>query len=161
MQTEIQSIYVFDPTELATTIEVVAARYLIPLISPNTIHKDKAALRIRTDRGIKIINAYIDKMLIDNSAWTRCKSKSIVDMWEEFICPEYKHTLEVYELIETLLMDMRIDIGAFIGKDKWIIHFRNSMNGDIIIEKSIDFRIHAWTQEHGWEFKTTERPLRL
>jgi len=175
MQIETVQVFIINPIEVATLIEVVAAKYLkkeltltinVKLTKENGITKikEKTAPVITCPEpqypstGIEMLKIYIDKMLIDNSAWSRCKSENIMKLWEKFIVSEYKHTIEVYELIENLLMDLRIDISTFIGKDKWVMHFRNNSGTDIVIEKSIDYRIHSWMQEHGWEFKTTERP---
>jgi hypothetical protein len=100
-------------------------------------------------RGIKIISAYIDMLLTKYSAWATNNNISVNDIWKEFIKQEYEYTPEVFELIEDLLYDLRSEVRSFIGNDKWIMFFQKSFRNDIIIERTIDYRIYHYCQEHG------------
>ncbi|EKD22625.1 MAG: hypothetical protein ACD_84C00034G0001 [uncultured bacterium] len=102
-------------------------------------------------RGMRIIQIYIDKLLTENSAWNGCGSPTLQMIWGEFISQEYYYTMEVYEKIESILTDIRIDVLDFIGRNKWLMNFQSTRGCDIIIEQTIDYRIHQWCLEHNQE----------
>lgn len=100
-------------------------------------------------RGVEIIKSYINRILIMNSVWSKEEIPTITAMWSKYLIPEYEYTIEVYELIEGLMDNLRMEIIAFIGKDKWNIHLQRVRYNDIIIEKCTDFRIFWYNQNVG------------
>jgi hypothetical protein len=102
-------------------------------------------------RGIKIIQEYVNKILTDNSAWVNRGPLPTSSLWHDYISHEYLNTGEVYDLIENLLVDVRVDLKDFIGDDRWFMFFQNMRVSDIIIERTCDYRVHSWMEEHGHE----------
>ena len=148
MQIETTKFFIVD-TSFAINIEELAVKYLIP--TPITELPYKIPIV-----GLAIIEVMIDKILLENSEWTRLKSNRCTyqDIWHPFICNEYKNTVEVYDFIQDMLFELRNQITEFIGKDKWIMHFKKKVRNDLWIEKTIDYRIYSWHKEHSWEYCT-------
>lgn len=216
--------YCLDPTELAWSVEVVAGKFLKPLVfepglyignsrtpsilfngkfysivptrngisnipinsisdvvgniydeNNRVVYSVKSGFNISDSpavpiRGLAIINAYIDKIILDNSIWVKyakrdtedisikCSNPDIDDIWKDFILPEYADNYQVYELIERIIYEIYERLIHFIGSNKWIIHYKSKPYGcgdtnDILIEKYGDYRIDAWMKEHGDEYK--------
>ena len=181
-QIETTKLQLIDPIPIASIIEMIATPYLRPqhiikkeisnvaydmfgraveLIEPvynDVVIKDRYKIRNNIDTtipvvGIEIIKRYIDRMLLINSAWSKQEVPSLQKIWSEFLLPEYEITIEVYELIESALNDIRNDIRDFINGEVWVMHFQRSRFNDIVIEKCQDFRIYNFMLEHGSEYK--------
>ena len=164
---ETLKILIIDPIPLATLIESKLKIYLEPLkpvlkeeitfvydmygrpmhvredmnIDTGTIHRP-----VNNIRGIEIIKSYINRLLIINSAWSKQEVPSVISIWNKYIIPEYQYTVEVYELIEGLLLELKEEIRAFINGEYWNIHLQRNRYSDIIIDKCIDFRIFWYHQ---------------
>ena len=205
--------YCLNPIELAWSVEVVAGKFLKPIIcepglyisnspvpdilfngkfysirnTPNGIIKnsikcigdicgdiynenDKIVYSVNSNipisespdipiRGLAIINKYIDKIILDNSIWIKCKKPDIEEIWKDYVLEEYVNNYQVYELIERIIYEIYERLIHFIGPNKWIIHCKNKPFGcgdtyDILIEKYGDYRIDEWMREHGDEYKS-------
>lgn len=97
-------------------------------------------------QGIRIIYAFIEEILNDNSAWSRLESCTLEAVLKKFILPEHHgNTRLISRMIDTML-DIQNDVMQFLGKDKWIMHFLKMNRTDIFIERSIDFRIFDWNR---------------
>lgn len=97
--------------------------------------------------SLELVVKYAEKIVLDNSSWSRAERHTFQDTVAEFIRPEWRFTVEIYDRLENLLMDLRLAIVEFIGNtpdDKWVIHFVKKKGHDLIVEKTIDFRIHDW-----------------
>ena len=112
--------------------------------------------------GVKIIQEFINKLLIDNSAWLKTNTVQLpqigtISVWQtphslhsilkDFILPEYENDDVAYDLISNILSGIKCSVREFIGDNKWIMHFQTKKGRDIVIEKSIDYRIHDWTEK--------------
>jgi len=166
---ETTKVLLIDPLSLARLIELTAKPYLKQVVKDDAAteavlvtfdtygRKSSEVVKVSQPKpqlpkiGIEIIKSYIEMILISNSAWSKQKVPTIVDLWSDFIVPEYRETIEVYELIENLLVNLTVDIKDFIGADKWIIHLQRTRYTDIVIDKCIDFRIHWYKQHFGNE----------
>lgn len=51
------------------------------------------------------------------------------------------------------LIDLRTQVMRFLGDDRWIMHFIKEQGTDIVVTKTIDYRIYAWMIEHGDEYE--------
>ncbi len=91
----------------------------------------------------------------------RCNPKSPIDLYGEFILPEANDTPDIIRLdtrpryekldgtlrgavidqITEIVSGLRNDVKSFCGENPWVIHFLKRRNTELIIEKSIDWRI--------------------
>jgi hypothetical protein len=94
-------------------------------------------------RGIAIVNSLVDWVLSDCSIWKQSHT-SCIDSFAEFVLPEYRGNIDFLELIAGHLVDVRTEVREFVGPDRWIMHFHTLRGRDIIVEKTIDFRIFDW-----------------
>jgi hypothetical protein len=170
---ETTKIIIFDPLPLAAIVENIAQPYLRALDKVinkepeyvfdqygrvvgtmdmlNAANGTKQGRKIQAPYiyptvGISIIKAYVDRILIHYSAWTKQGTPTLQSIWSEFLIPEYEYTEDVYGLIENLLGELHTDIVNFIGDDKWHMHFLRMRNSDLMIEKTIDYRVHYYME---------------
>ena len=148
MKIETTKIFLIDSILFADNIEHMVGKYLI--LKPHLV-SDKNPL---PETGIDMIEALVDAVLAESSAWIRRRPMSLQDIWSRFVKPEYQESIELYEYINNLLLELRTQLKEFIGKDIWIMHFKVRNKFEILVEKTIDYRIYQWHQEHAWEFKT-------
>ena len=174
---ETTKILIFDPMGLASTIEMIARPYLrikkeinkepeyvfdmrgrpiglmedyLKLMLPNTGLKQHIKPPVLPTIGIDIIKEYVDRLLLKYSAWTKQGTPTLHSIWSTYLLPEYEFTEDVYGLIENVLGELHSDIVNFIADDIWIMHFMKIRNRDIVVEKTIDFRVHYYMQHvHG------------
>jgi hypothetical protein len=168
---EVNKVFIIDPISLAVTLESIMSPYLKDAsdkVFKNDTKQDTVANRIKKEyiegeiyentntnsaslidnnipiRGIELIKAYINMLLVNNSAWLNSK-QLIEDSVGMFIKDEFIHTQAIFDLIDSNLFDLRTDILGFIGKNKWLMHFQNMRNSDIIIDQCQDYRAWDWT----------------
>lgn len=98
--------------------------------------------------GIRLVHAAIDKTLDDNSAWTRKTRKDIVTLWDEMLLPQFRGNPDVAEAIYSYTFDLRQMVLDFIGGETWVMHFKKMRGADIVLEKTIDYRIFDWSRRH-------------
>lgn len=122
-------------------------------------------------RGITIIIDMISEMIRANSHWDMGKWAvrahrsvltyspyflSVAEMLKSHLRPEYKESTGLlYDLTEGLIAifsEKSLEISRFLGDDRWIMHFVESNGTDVLIKKSIDFRIAQWQEEHGHKY---------
>lgn len=126
--------------------------------SDQLVFSAKAIKRLRDTAdlpivGMQIVEAQITSTIEQLSAWTLTKGEQGDEYWWPFITPEYHHTPAVFEKLRKMLGAVRKEVASFIGEDEWIMHFTRNIRGGIMIEKTIDYRIFAWEQEHGKAFR--------
>lgn len=164
---ETVKIMLINPIPLAWAIEAAVKPYLISISDTNRDNNKKVTVYDIHGRphhevvvqptivlttpvvGMEIIKSYIERILITNSAWSKQKIPTVFDIWQEYIVPEYKDNVDVYDLIENLLTNIYTDIREFLGNDKWIVHLQKNRYSDIVIEKCIDYRIYWYKQHFG------------
>lgn len=100
--------------------------------------------------GMKIIEICMNRLVMSKSAFSRGTTPSLKDILEPFLLPEMyafnNQALldDVCEALDTMMLDLKTDIRQFLGADDWIMHFVKTRNHDLVVEKTIDFRIHDW-----------------
>lgn len=113
----------------------------------------------RPFRGISLVSVLVDQTLDSRAKWRRYTSggqekRSPADVVSDYLVSELAvplpqlALLELAEQVVDLTLDLRTEIGSFVGDDHWIMHFQRPWRSNIVIEKSVDYRIHAWEQEH-------------
>lgn len=175
IQIETKKIYLIDALPYAAEIERKFNNYLLPVgdaIYDNNIkskdqyHAMLSRLRgkhvcskftndmeedffddVNVKRGLAIINAYIEMLLHNKSAWVKGKIAND-EMLGRFLKREYKEDDAVMDSIFDFFHDLRQNITDFIGNDEWTMHFQSYRKSDIVIEKTIDYRVYHWHIEH-------------
>lgn len=105
-------------------------------------------------RGMAIIEAVINAVIKNASAWQKgdhfkCLSDAVIGELDETYRQRHTHDqlVEISERILECLSDLRTDVRDFIGDDKWIMHFQRRWTmTNIVVEKTIDYRIYDWEQ---------------
>ena len=174
---ETTKILIFDPVELANTIEMIARPYL--RLENKKVNKEPEYVFDRRGRpiglmeeyiklmaplngkqcgkqltlpviGIGMIKDYVDRLILKYSAWSKQGTPTLQSIWSKYLLLEYEYTDDVYGLIENILGELHSDIVNFIAGETWMMHFLKVRNRDIIIEKTCDFRVHYYMQHiHG------------
>lgn len=102
--------------------------------------------------GMKIIEAFAKKLVMEKSAWSRGAPQPMEEMLKEFLRSEmFAHNNQellesLCEALETMMLDLKTDIRQFLGADDWLMHFVKTKGMDLFVEKTIDFRIYDWTR---------------
>lgn len=108
-------------------------------------------------RGIEVIQAVIEDTIAVNVEWGRnVPSDIIVKSFHPDFADFAPHEiqLQIIEAINDLLIDLRRDVAQFIARAPWFMYFvREWVAGNLILERTIDYRVWAWEQEHGEEFR--------
>lgn len=102
-------------------------------------------------RGLALVTAAVDWAIADSSAWVKRRT-GLLQVLRELLPEEHRDNEAVLCRLSMLLYDICTDVRAFIGSDRWIMHFFKQHGRDIRVEKTIDYRIHMWNMEHGHEF---------
>lgn len=108
-------------------------------------------------RGINLIRDLVENCVDRLSVWrqyAKCGAvtRDMGDVLHDHLDPEFVKTthpgdLDVLaEQINGLLIDLRSSVVDFASKDKWVIHIVRTWRTDIVVEKTVDYRIHAWEQ---------------
>lgn len=104
-------------------------------------------------QGLRLVFAFIDLILIENSAWITNRHINSETILRQFIKPEWQDSPNIYAMIEDILIGIKTDLLSFIGTNKWIMHTAKNIGSDVLIEQLIDFRIYQWTLEHDPKYK--------
>jgi hypothetical protein len=94
-------------------------------------------------RGILLVADMVDWTIQNSAAWTKRKCPLVGTVIEQHLKEEYR-TPEVIERVDNLLADIRTDVRQFIGRDTWVMFFHKLRRRDIIVERTVDFRIYDW-----------------
>ena len=156
----IQSTTVLDAFPLASRIEMMLGEYLVPY-EPTILSKGERHIHMPV-QGVEIMRVYIEKIINDCCIWSKRGSKSLEEIWGQFIRPEYSTVSEQYryehdipsviEAIKTILYDLRTDIIQLVTTKSWDIYFVETKGMSIYINKSIDYRIHVFEKEHRHKY---------
>lgn len=97
-------------------------------------------------RGLQIVTAFVEHVLHSCSVWSRNTPK-----FSEMITPMFRPGVIVDDRIlvtlDGILIYLSNQVRQFVGNDKWIMHFVREMGTDIVVEKSIDYRIHYFNEK--------------
>ena len=101
-------------------------------------------------RGLILVELMIKRYIESIAPWVKCS------MQNNRIISNFK--AEGMELftdghIDKLCESLFAQISTFMGNDVWHIYFVKYSGLDIVIEKSIDWRVHQWMQEHGNDYR--------
>lgn len=110
-------------------------------------------------RGLEVVNAVVASTLDSLALWQRyaplCRShQSSTDAVASTLSKQALAHLspdDVLGIADTCVQatfDIREDVVRFVGNDKWIMHFLRTWRGDLLVEKTIDYRIYSWEKEH-------------
>lgn len=107
-------------------------------------------------RGIRIVSDVVFSTIRAHAAWEpehkfcmrTLLQSHLKEEYQGYLHQAYKGELDLVGLFENAVVDLRSEVRAFLGSDKWIMHAQRERGTDIIIEKSIDYRIYQWEQEH-------------
>ena len=69
---------------------------------------------------------------------------------ESHLIPEFINN-SVVDSLEVICQSLFLQIEQFIGNDRWHIYYIKRVQFDIIIEKTIDYRIHYYNVQHSQE----------
>ena len=140
---DVSKMLILDTFGLADLIETRCEKYLRKAeIQCNGAKVLKKTVEIPII-GVNVISAYVEKILVDNAAYTTRKINA-PEVFNDFLLPEYNNNYGVFELLESLLLDLKIDITGFISDNKFMMCFHKIKGTDLYIEKTIDFRIHEY-----------------
>ncbi len=157
---EVTKAFIFSPIPTAQMIEdkvgqylnivqpkpkefaVAENKYTDAVIKPTNIKEESIYPAI----GMEIVKAFVDRLLLINSGWLNVGGYLIREELNKHLLQEYQNNDEVLSLLESILFEVRIDVNQFIGKDKFIMHFMRTRRYDIVIEKTIDYRIYWYNQ---------------
>jgi hypothetical protein len=129
-------------------------------------------------RGMRIISAMVDWVLDAHSDWSNRDVPSLDSLLRDFFIgeeeyrvaflagtqlgylheeqnkPYYQAVTERIVMIQNMFEGTEKMIEQFIGDkfdDRWVMHFAEPTNGtDILITKTIDYRIHQWERTNGY-----------
>ena len=100
-------------------------------------------------RGINIILGVIDHVLESIAPYVRISSAHL--RVRRLILPEHQYLWDDGTL-EMCCHPVISEVHRFIGDDVWHRYYVRLRFNDIYLEKTIDYRIHCWEQEHGHEY---------
>jgi hypothetical protein len=166
---EVTKAFIFDPLPIAHLIESRAMKYLntaqilgsaLDIVDRSNVKYNNAIIK-KSDAventfpvvGLEIVKAYVNTLLTAKSGWLKLGNYSASNEIYKFILPEYHHNDDVWAILSDILIEIRTDVNGFVGDDKFIMHFMRTRKTDIVIEKTIDYRIYDWMQKFGSEIK--------
>lgn len=90
----------------------------------------------------ELAQCVINEMCVYNG---KAPAAKVEDLWNDFLssgatAPDVNLKSSIHELLAETSRQVR----EFIGDDRWVIHFCSTLSGDLLIEKSIDWRIWDW-----------------
>ena len=100
-------------------------------------------------RGFQIILGLIEHVLESIAPYVRISSAH--HRVRRLILPEHHHLWDD-GTIEMRCQDLISEVHRFIGDDVWHRYYVKLRFNDIYLEKTIDYRIYCWEQEHGHEY---------
>ncbi len=101
-------------------------------------------------RGFMIVELLVKKYIESLAPWSK------YSMYNSKLASHFKpegSDLFNNGQIENLCKSLFMQVADFVGDDVWHIYFVKFIGLDLIIEKTIDYRISQWEQEHGHEYK--------
>lgn len=100
-------------------------------------------------RGLMIVELLVKRYIESISPWVRHSTynSKILNHFK----PEGIDLFNSGE-IDLLCNSLFAQVSDFIGLDVWHIYFVKFMGLDLLIEKSRDFRVVQWEEEHGHEY---------
>ncbi len=108
-------------------------------------------------QGMKIVYAYVDMLVtLATHEWTK-ETLSLSDTFDQFIEPKI-HADDKFKIYQTMIdqmKDIKHIVLDFIGSNGWIMHLMRFKGTDIVIEKTIDYRIYQWSVEHNRPIEDT------
>lgn len=127
------------------------------IIIPEFMMKDKERFLSSTPtvpyRGVILVELLI-RNYIDSISNIPGK-KSYAGRIERHVDPRFvDHT--VIDSLEVICKSLFLQVEQFIGDDLWHIYYVKRIQFDIIIEKTIDYRIHYYNTQHNPAEKTDE-----
>lgn len=113
----------------------------------------------RPYRGIALVSLMVDHVLDSRAKWRKYtpggrEHRSLTDAVMDYLIGEIAIPLpqltliELAEQVAELTLELRTEVSEFVGEDHWVMHFQRQWRSNLVIEKSVDYRIHAWEQEH-------------
>lgn len=105
-------------------------------------------------RGIAAVSSAVDWMITDCSAWAKRPGLTLQEALARHLKQEHASNLALLNQFSDFLLDIRTDVRQFVGDDVWVVHFHHQRGFDIVLEKTIDFRILDWerrTQTGEWK----------
>ena len=158
---EVTKALLFDPLPLAYLIESRAGMYLdhtkvnenSNIVNVGNVSYSNVIIK-KTEEfenkfphvGLEIIKTYVNLLLTHKSGWLKFGSCDPRDSICNYILPEFRNDDAVYDIIASILVEVRNDVNDFIGKDDFVMHFVRMRRTDVVIEKTIDFRIFDWNR---------------
>lgn len=154
MEIETKSVLIYNPLDMALRLEYDLQNVLMAAPSANgfTYAKPETLPKI----GLLMIDTFTDEVIRLNSDWANYSKENrsrVINydiLFNNYLSPEYIHKTEIYDHVQMLLFDYKELLIKFISNEYWVMHCYTKKNGlDIYIEKTIDYRIFKWMQEHG------------
>lgn len=114
-----------------------------------------SALPIRPYRGVKIVEQLITHQ-IDNYIKYRKGAKDLFDRISPHINKDLNDEAmeRLMGVIKEQYADTRLAVSDFMGKHDWNLYFIKCKNGNITIQKSMDYRAYDWMrrmESEEWE----------
>jgi hypothetical protein len=117
---------------------------------PNTHLADQPTVPVI---AISVVHMLCD-LLVSNHLITNKKSPiSFEEQMNKYLLPMHVGNTVLIDDIYASLYELRLSVTAALGTDPWIVHFIKIRGVDLIIEKSLDYRILSWENEHGTAFR--------
>lgn len=128
-------------------------------------------------RGLQVVFAAVDHTLRQHAAWAKKPVGHCGAFLAEYLKEDYHQCLpedeadleflrrkgyplqrlqrnsELREQLTDALVEIREQVRQFIGQDRWVMHFHYAQGLDIVVDKTIDFRIFDWERRMasgGW-----------
>jgi len=95
-------------------------------------------------RGMKIVSAAVDWTISEGSRWAKRPRISLHSVLQEHLREEYQQDELALCRLSELVFDVCDQVRQFIGKDHWVMHFHKQRGRDIVVEKTVDWRIVDW-----------------
>lgn len=95
-------------------------------------------------RGLAAVATAVDWAITYSSAWAKRPAQSIQEALAKHVQAQYAQTEDLLDQLAEFLRETRQQVVEFIGDDKWVVHFHSTRGAEIVVEKTIDFRILDW-----------------
>jgi hypothetical protein len=123
------------------------------VILPAAVMKNKAQY-LRNEptvpsRGLMIVELLIKRYIDSISPWMK------YSMYNSKILSHLKPDgVDLFNngQLETVCDSLFMQLNDFIGRDVWHLYFTKFIGLDLLIEKTRDYRIMQWEEEHGHEY---------
>lgn len=95
-------------------------------------------------RGLAVLSTAVDWTLTGAAAWSKRDSAPLTAFLADHLKDEHRKDDVVLQRLSDLTLDLRYDTRQFVGQDLWVIHIHSQRGRDIVVEKTVDFRIFDW-----------------